>query len=132
MAVSEVASSQGKGKSSGVELIKVVPKTTFGGDGVSTSSPFFMTRQEYDALSRLPASQVAQQLGLPAEQGIRGSQLEFDAYSITSKLGATPRVFVSNVAPIAQGGYSASGGAQQVLVPNRSLWSSPVTVGSIP
>ena len=92
MAVSEVASSQGKGKSSGVELIKVVPKTTFGGDGVSTSSPFFMTRQEYDALSRLPASQVAQQLGLPAEQGIRGSQLEFDAYSITSKLGATPRV----------------------------------------
>ena len=75
MAVSEVAGGQGKGKSSGVELIKVVPKTTFGGDGVSTFSPSFMTRQEYDALSRLPASQVAQQLG-QAEPG--GQVLQYD------------------------------------------------------
>jgi len=40
-------------------------------------------------------------------------------------LGASPKVFTSEIAPVQQGTYSASGGALQVLVPNRSLWSDP-------
>lgn len=39
--------------------------------------------------------------------------------------GVVPEVFTSQVAPVAQGQYTAGGGAQQVLVPNRSLWTDP-------
>ncbi|MDO8768056.1 MAG: hypothetical protein Q7K57_05010 [Burkholderiaceae bacterium] len=114
-----------------MELIKVVPKTSMGGDVVSSYTPFFVTRQEFDSLSRLPADQIAQRLGLPAEQGVRGSQLGFDAYSITPKPGTTPKVFVSEVPRIQQGAYAATGGAQQVLVPNRTQWTETVKIGSI-
>ena len=115
----------------GVELIKVVPKTISGASVDLSYTPFFMTRQEFDALSRLPSDQIAQRLGLPAEQGVRGSQLGFDAYAMTPKFGVTPKVFVSEVAPVRQGNYAAPGGAQQVLVPNRSQWTDPVKIGTI-
>ena len=116
----------------GVELIKVVPKAAIGGDGVSTYTPFFVTRQEFESLSKLPANEIAQRLGLPAEQGVRGSQLGFDVYAIKPQPGITPKVFFSKVAPIQQGSYSASGGAQQVLVPNRSVWTEAIKIGSLP
>jgi hypothetical protein len=84
-----------------------------------------MTRTEYDALSKLPADQLAAKLGLPAEQAVRGSQYGFDVYSMTPRPGSTPQAFTSQVAPVQQGAYSAPGGAQQVLVPNRSQWTDP-------
>ena len=86
----------------------------------------------YDELSRLPAYAISQRLGLPAEQGIRGAQLGFDVYAISPKPGVIPTVFVSEVAPIKQGGYFAKGGALQTLVPNRELWTSPKKIGTIP
>ncbi|WMY10065.1 hemagglutinin repeat-containing protein [Paraburkholderia phenoliruptrix] len=107
------------------ELIKVVPKGTFGGDSVSAYSPYFMTRAEYDALSKLPTDQVAEKLGLPAEQAVRGSQFGFDVYSMTPRPGSNPQAFTSQVAPVRQGAYSAPGGAQQVLIPNRGQWTDP-------
>ncbi|WP_211467560.1 hemagglutinin repeat-containing protein [Collimonas silvisoli] len=112
---------------SDTELIKIVPKGIPVGDSVGSYSPFFMTRQEYDVLSKLPGDQIANRLGLPAEQAIRGSQLGFDVYSMTPKVGSTPTAFTSQVAPIQQGTYSASGGAQQVMVPNRAQWTDPNT-----
>ena len=39
--------------------------------------------------------------------------------------------YTSTIAPIDQGAYKATGGAQQALVPNRSQWGSPVKIGSI-
>jgi filamentous hemagglutinin len=113
------------------ELIKLVPKTVLGSDGVSSTTPFFVTRQEYEGLLGLSSGQIAQKLGLPAEQSIRGTQLGFDVYSITPKSGTSPTVFSSTVASIEQGTYTATGGAQQVLVPNRSLWTDPVKIESI-
>lgn len=107
------------------ELIKVVPKGTFGGDSISAYSPYFMTRTEYEALSKLPADQIAAKLGLPAEQAVRGSQIGFDVYSMKPIPGTNPQAFASQVAPVQQGAYSAPGGAQQVLVPNRSQWTDP-------
>lgn len=107
------------------ELIKVVPKGTFGGDPVGNRSAYFMTRAEYDSLSQLPADQIAAKLGLPAEQAIRGSQLGFDVYSMKPHPGTDPAAFTSQIAPVQQGAYSAPGGAQQVLVPNRSQWTDP-------
>ncbi|WP_244305944.1 hypothetical protein [Paraburkholderia lacunae] len=110
---------------SDTELIKVVPKGTFGGDSVSGYSPYFMTRAEYDSLSKLPADQIAAKLGLPAEQAVRGSQLGFDVYAMSPQPRTTPTAFASQVAPVQQGAYTAPGGAQQILVPNRSQWTDP-------
>ena len=115
----------------GFELVKVVPRTTSGGDVVSSHTPYFVTRQEFDNLSLLSFDQIAQRLGLPAEQGLRGTQLGFDVYAIVPKNGVTPKVFASEVAPIQQGSYVATGGAQQILVPNRSAWTDPVKIGAI-
>ncbi|MDQ5880396.1 MAG: filamentous hemagglutinin, partial [Pseudomonadota bacterium] len=113
------------------ELIKVVPKSAMADDGVSKVSPYFMTRAEYDVLSKLSPAEIGQHLGLPAEQSIRGAQLGFEVYSITPKPGAVPKVFTSTVAPVEQGAYTAVGGAQQTIVPNRSLWTDPNRIGSI-
>jgi hypothetical protein len=116
---------------SNTELIKIVPKNAAGGDAVTPYSPFFMTRQEYTQLSKLSSFEIAQQLGLPVEQAVRGSQLGFDVYSMTPISGVTPKVFTSNVAPIQQGEYLATGGAQQVIVPNRQLWTTPAKISEI-
>jgi filamentous hemagglutinin len=49
-------------------------------------------------------------------------------YAITPKAGVTPNLFVSNVASTTQGTVTMPGGAQQVIVPNRGLWTEPVPV----
>jgi filamentous hemagglutinin len=51
-----------------------------------------------------------------------------DVYAITPKAGATPNVFVSNVAGTTQEAVAMPGGAQQVIVPNRRLWTTPTPV----
>lgn len=107
------------------ELIKIVPKGMYSGDVVGGTSPYFMTRSEYESLSKLPADQIAAKLGLPAEQAIRGSQLGFDVYSMSPLPKTTPVAFSSQVAPVQQGAYSVPGGAQQILVPNRTQWTDP-------
>lgn len=114
----------------GYELIKLVPKNAYaaaGSDSVSAYSPFFVTREEYVRISKMTSIEAADYLGLPAQQGIRGAHLGFDAYSMTAKAGQTPAIFKSEVAPISQGQYSAKGGAEQILVPNRELWTDPNT-----
>ncbi|WP_291915360.1 hemagglutinin repeat-containing protein, partial [Limnohabitans sp.] len=113
------------------ELIKVVPRNSAGNDGVGASSPYFMTRSEYDEMSKLNPVEIGQRLGLPAQQSVRGAQLGFEAYSITPKPGTTPKVFTSTVAPVEQGTYTAAGGAQQTIVPNRSLWTEPKPLGKV-
>lgn len=115
------------------ELIKIVPKGIPGGDVVGNYSPFFITRQEYESFSKLSAEQIADRLGLPVEQSIRGAQFGFDVYAMRPMPGTSPTVFVSEVAPVQQGAYSAAGGAQQILVPNRNLWTDPNAnkIGSI-
>ncbi len=75
--------------------------------------------------------EIGQRLGLPAQQSIRGAQLGFEVYSISPKMGATPKVFSSTIAPIEQGAYKGIGGGEQVIVPNRSLWTEPKRIGSI-
>jgi hypothetical protein len=116
-----------------IELIRIVPKGILGGDTVGNYSPFFITRQQYEILSKLPAEQIASRLGLPVAQSVRGAQLGFDVYAMSPMPGTLPIVFISEVAPVQQGAYSAAGGAQQVLVPNRNLWTNPNTnkIGSI-
>ena len=108
-----------------MELIKLVPKKIAGSDTIAGHSAYFITRAQYDALSKLPTEQIANRLGLPAEQAVRGAQMGFDVYSMKPVSGSNPTVFVNEVAPVQQGAYSASGGVQQVLVPNRKQWTDP-------
>jgi hypothetical protein len=109
------------------ELIKLVPRNASGSDSITGYSPFFMTKDEYSQIAGMSASEIADYFGLPAEQGIRGTQLGFDVYSMTPKPGTSPTIFSSEVAPVQQGRYSASGGARQVLTPNRNEWTDPNT-----
>lgn len=97
-------------------------------------SAFFVTRAQYENLAKLPADKVADVLGLPAEQGIRGAQLGFDVYAMKPKSWRSSTVFKSTVAPIKQGDYRASGGGEQILMPNRSSWTNPNLnkIGEIP
>ena len=72
--------------------------------------------------------QAWQVLGLPAAQAANIMRNGMDFYAITPKAGVTPNVFVSNVASTTQGAVTMPGGAQQVIVPNRSLWTTPTPV----
>lgn len=70
---------------------------------------------------------------MPAEQGIRDSQLGFDIYSITPRLSDMDniKIYKSTIAPIRQGNYSQLGGGEQILVPNRAYWNSPEKIGEV-
>jgi filamentous hemagglutinin len=105
-------------------LIKIVPK----GESVSPFSGYWMSSQQAQAIATMTPEQAGQLLGLPAAQAANILKNGMDAYAIMPKNGATPNVFVSNVAGTAQGAVTMPGGAQQVIVPNRSLWTPPMPV----
>lgn len=106
-------------------LIKLVPRNAQGSDKISEYSSYFVTPEEYGKFSGMTSGEIAGHLGLPAEQGIRSSQLGFDAKVMVPKSGETPFIFKSKVAPIKQGEYSANGGAEQIIVPDRTKWTDP-------
>jgi filamentous hemagglutinin len=108
----------------GSVLIKVVPK----GDGVTTYSPYWMSPEQARAIGTMTPEQAGHALGLPAEQAAKMLNSGLDYYAITPKPGVMPKVFVSDVAPTKQGSVSTAPTAQQVIVPNRSLWTAPKPV----
>lgn len=108
----------------GSTLIKVVPK----GDTVSPNTGYWMSPQQAQAIATMTPEQAAQRLGLPAAQAANVIKNGMDFYAITPKAGVIPKVFVSDVASTAQGTVAMPGGAQQVIVPNRSQWTSPTPV----
>ena len=100
-------------------LYKLVPA----GQDVSQYSPFWMTRQELDNLlgSR---RDLADALGLPYVS-------HADEYRVwrIDLIGEEPvSVFASEIAPTTElyGMVSTTGGSEQVLVPNRSLYHEAV------
>lgn len=108
----------------GTTLVKVVPK----GDSVSPYTGYWMSPQQAQAIAAMTPEQAGQVLGLPAAQAANILRNGMDFYAITPKAGVTPNVFVSNVASTTQGAVTMPGGAQQVIVPNRSLWTTPTPV----
>ena len=109
---------------SGSTLVKVVPK----GDGVSSASGYWLSPQQAQAVATMTPDQAGKVLGLPAAQVANMLRNGVDFYAITPKPGVTPNVFVSSVANTSQGAVSMPGGAQQVIVPNRTQWTVPVPV----
>lgn len=104
-------------------LVKIIPR---GGAPLTPYSPFFTTQAE---LNRVAASgrSLADAFGLPVQS--HGSF--YDVYEIAPRQ-PTP-VFRSTIAPTTERGglVRTTGGAQQYLVPNRSLFTTPRWVGGI-
>nr|WP_061301690.1 hypothetical protein [Janthinobacterium agaricidamnosum] len=105
-------------------LVKAVPK----GDNVSPYSGFWMSPQQARAIATMSPEEAGKVLGLPAAQAGNIQKNGIDFYAITPKPGMTPNVFVSDVAKTSQGAATMPGGAQQVIVPNRAQWTTPVPV----
>jgi filamentous hemagglutinin len=87
-----------------------------------------MSPQQAQAIAAMTPEQAGQALGLPADMAANILKNGMDFYAITPKSGMTPNVFVSNVAGTTQGAVTMPGGAQQVIVPNRSQWTTPALV----
>ena len=109
---------------SGTTLIKVVPK----GDSVSPYTGYWMSPQQAQAIAVMTPEQAGQLLGLPATQAANILKNGVDFYAITPKAGTAPVVFVSNISITTQGLVTMLGGAQQVIVPNRNLWTTPMLI----
>lgn len=108
----------------GTILIKVVPK----GDSVSPYTGYWVSPQQAMSIAMMKPEQVWKILGLPATQAAKIQKNGVDFYAITPKIGSTPTVFVSNISGTTQGLLTMPGGAQQVIVPNRNLWTTPTSV----
>ena len=84
-----------------------------------------MTEAELAVLRSSPGL-LASKLGLPPGMHAK----EFDIFQITPRTGAL--VFESKVAQTAVNGVvNTIGGATQTIVPNRSLFTPPVKIGTI-
>ena len=103
-------------------LVKIVPH----GQNVSAYSPYFTTSVQLQLASSRCAT-LADCFGLP----LKSEAPLYDVYQIMPK--GTVNVFVIQVAPTQELGglVRRKGGAQQYLLPNRSLWSAPVLIGTI-
>lgn len=103
-------------------LVKIVPH----GQNVSPYSPYFTTSAQLQLASGR-CTTLADCFGLP----LKSEAPLYDVYQIMPK--GTVNVFVSMVAPTQELGglVRRRGGAQQYLLPNRSLWSAPVLIGTI-
>jgi filamentous hemagglutinin len=105
----------------GSVLVKIIPK----GGEVSSYSPFWMSPEQVRSVANMTPEQASKALGLPSDVAWKMLNGGVDYYAITPKPGTTPKVFVSDIASTAQGGVTTAPTAQQVLVPNRSLWTDP-------
>ena len=110
--------------SSPSRLLKMIPE---GPATPSAYTPFFTTQAELD---RVLASgrNLSDAFGLPSASHARA----FSVFEITPKQPAT--VFKSRIAPTSEypGTIATHGGAEQVLVLNRKLFTDPVYVRRIP
>lgn len=103
----------------GDELYKIVPK----GEGVTPYTPFFMTKEEFEAIEM--TTNIEQKLGLP----LISHAVEYDVYKITATQHA--KAFENTIANTLEKTYTTTGGAKQMLVIDRSKWSSAVKVKTI-
>jgi hypothetical protein len=98
----------------GEKLYKLTPT------GASPYSPFWATEAEIAKLKGLSNAEIADRLGLPV-QSLPKEGKPFVLQSITAEKDV--EIFRSTIAPVSQGAYEARGGAEQLLVIERSLFS---------
>ena len=104
-------------------LYKIVPKD----QKMTKYSLYFFDQNELNKIKSMDIGGIADYLALP-NQSIDSS---YDIYKIIPKNRAGTKVFRSEIAPASQGSINKAGGATQILVPDRSLWSDPIPEGSM-
>jgi hypothetical protein len=106
----------------GESLIKLVPE----GKTPTAHSPFWTGEPQANA-AIAEGRNLSEYFALP----IDSEAPRFDAYRITARFPT--QVFINTVAPTSELGglVTKSGGAEQVLVPNRKLFYDPVYVKSV-
>ena len=92
-----------------------------------------MTVDQAKIIANSSAEQAGQILGLPAAQAREMLSNGMDFFAIAPRPGLQPTVFVSDIAATTQGVYATAPRAQQVIVPNRTLWTpaTPINPATI-
>ncbi|MES2415264.1 MAG: hypothetical protein V4614_15790 [Pseudomonadota bacterium] len=88
-------------------------------------TPYWMSTQQARAVVMMTPEQAGKALGLPAEQAWKILNGGVDYYAITPKTGMLPKVFVSDIAVTNQGAVTNAASGQQIIVPNRNMWTEP-------
>ncbi|HEX3885021.1 MAG TPA: peptidoglycan-binding domain-containing protein [Stellaceae bacterium] len=96
------------------------------GSTPSDITKYWITKDELLSLKNSP-DLATDKLGLPnASVGEH-----YDVFVVSPKPGLTPNVYQSVIARTTEGSISRAGGANQVLLPNRSAFTAPALVGSL-
>ena len=106
----------------GMELYKIVPKNKI----LHTKSPYWLTKTELIKIFNDERG-IEDMLALP-EGSCKGI---YDIYKITLKKDQdikNIRIFESIIAPSSQGEIKRIGGAKQILVPDRNIWTDAVKI----
>lgn len=106
----------------GMELYKIVPKNSI----VHDQTPYWITKTELIKIFN-NEKRIEDMLSLP-EGSCKGI---YDIYKITLKKDQdikNIRIFESKIAPSRQGTIKRKGGAKQILVPDRNIWTDAVKI----
>jgi hypothetical protein len=101
--------------------------------GNPLNSVYWMNSCQYARVQGTNAAEIGNVMGLPAPSTARGAFNGFQVYETTPRLGTSPLVFESQIAPITQGSnYSARGLDYQTLIANPKVWYPARPIGAIP
>ena len=106
----------------GMELYKIVPRNNV----VHKGTPYWLTKNELIKIFNNKRG-IEDMLALP-EGSCKGI---YDIYKITLKKDQdikNIRIFESRIAPSKQGTVKRKGGAKQILVPDRDIWTDAVKI----
>ena len=95
-------------------------------------SVYWMNSEQYAGISGSNAAEIATRLGLPADSAANGMLSGWRVSESTPKLGLSPAIFESQIAPAAQGVWNADALTHQTIIANHSAFYPPRVVKVIP
>ena len=100
--------------------------------GNPLNSVYWMNSSQYTRVQGMNAAEIANAMGLPAPSAAHGGVHGFRVFETTPRIGASPLVFESQIAPTTQGAnYSARGLDYQTLIANPKAWYPARPIGTI-
>lgn len=100
--------------------------------GNPLNSVYWMNSSQYTRVQGMNAAEIANAMGLPAPSAAHGAVHGFRVFETTPRIGASPLVFESQIAPATQGAnYAARGLDYQTLIANPKAWYPARPIGTI-
>ena len=100
--------------------------------GNPLNSVYWMNSSQYSRVQGMNAAEIANAMGLPAPSAAHGAVHGFRVFETTPRIGASPLVFESQIAPATQGAhYAARGLDYQTLIANPKAWYPARPIGTI-